>query len=249
MAPTPPGPCDGVGTPGYVVRLAGQPSVPPPAAGVCVVCRRPRRRGRDYLYYAAHVEGMSYQVVHQESAFVCDACAKDDLDIDVGYAIARLVIAKLFWAQVALLSAALLGRAVTLAVLVAGAIRVVRAFRHLRACLAHPGLDDDSAAHEVTRLAIRCRRRAVLKALGLPEARVAFLSCTEHFARMKPRPQAVSRPPDVLDAEASRADHIRASALALVVADASRNDSRRAGRVQGNGPGLSPEVLPRLYEP
>jgi hypothetical protein len=151
----------------------------------CLLCKKDRP-GRTYYFCAARVERMGYEVVHDDGAFLCHSCAKGHLGLN---AFASAVDTLLFF-LLGLLATAILARLnlriLALVAFVLTCRKLVRGLQRARAGVANSYLADAAATLALTRLAIRARRQAVLKAVGLPEARIIFLPREEHLARLKP---------------------------------------------------------------
>jgi hypothetical protein len=153
----------------------------------CLACKRCRRPGRIYFFYAAHVQGLAYQVVHQEGVFICHRCVKDHLDLSAWWIVCHMILVAGFGFVAMVFLAVLRLPFVPLAALVITVLRLVRHARRLNISVRKLYLVDSYAAHLVTRWAIQMRRQAVLKTLALPEIQIVFLSQEEHRAKLKAR--------------------------------------------------------------
>jgi hypothetical protein len=175
--------------PGYVIRLEGPPppAAPPAPPDCCLLCNRTGRPGRIYFFYAAQVQGMVYQVVHQEGVLICHRCAENHLGLNAWRIVGTMLLVGVGGLVVALFLAGL-GKTITAAVLGLMTLGFLgRLGRRLQVSRQKPYRVNSFAAHVVTRLAIQLRRQAVLRALALPEMQVVFLSQEEHRAKLKAR--------------------------------------------------------------
>jgi hypothetical protein len=164
-------------------------------ADCCLQCKK-QGPGDHYVFFAARKKGLSsriitsegrertgegdlvssneqtrsHRIIHEERVFICDRCAR----ARVGFApLAALII----WVPLLALGMLLFWSRIWLSVpLLLITIAVVRlAWKQLRAVryglYRHPPYNDS-----IARLAIKLRKREVLRAVHLPESEVTFLT-------------------------------------------------------------------------
>jgi hypothetical protein len=155
-------------------------------AGQCLNCLK-FADGRKYSFAVERHQAGSTEVVYEEAAFICDACARACL----GVAPWKIVVRALGVAAAGLVFALLLLmlRRLILAILVL-ILTVARALKTLdRLDIVRDGLHlhHPSAIQTITGLAIRLRKEAILEQLGFSEWEVIFVSQSSQGAGLRNR--------------------------------------------------------------
>jgi hypothetical protein len=166
-------------------------------------CRRcgNHAKGRDYPYFVARGQAISYRVLHEERVFICNQCAAARMRATAWVVLlywvpivflasaGALALAWRVWVYGNPLKAAYLPTAGGLFLLSLGLLHftgvLVRAARnHLRSvaeeCPHHERVGDSA----VTKMAIALGKKDVLKRLGLAESQVRFLTTAERWAQL-----------------------------------------------------------------
>jgi hypothetical protein len=150
--------------------------VPAGTADKCLKCRQ-KAAGKRYGFYAVRKNEVPSELVHEESAFVCDQCARACLGLRPWWLEARLFLISLAGTFGVLFSLALLHNLILALVLFIGTVQALRhglrKLDYARRQLYHR---DPEADRKITRLAIRLRKAAILQELGLPASQVLFIT-------------------------------------------------------------------------
>jgi hypothetical protein len=163
------------------VAPADPPAAPADPADRCLRCRR-QAPGAYYAFGVARARGLSHRILHEESAFICDHCARAELRF--APLVVLLLWVPVFWlcggllCQVAALYTHLTTLWLSLPVLFILVGLVRSAWRQLRAVrlgLYHRPPYSSTVAH----LAIRLRKKELLRSLHVLETEVRFFAAAE----------------------------------------------------------------------
>jgi hypothetical protein len=156
------------GEPRAVERAPSGPPVPPADAADCCLKCKARAAGAQYRFFVTRRQSLSGAIVYDEKVFICDRCARARLRV------APLVVV-LLWIPVLVLTELSSWRhlwvSVPLLLVIVGLIRL--AWRQLQA-IRHRLYHHPPYSSAVAHLAIKLRKREVLRSLHLFESDVTF---------------------------------------------------------------------------